>query len=200
MYPYNYKMGQLIANDAGIEIDHAFVAHYHIDAGANVAAATDGIIGYVALAELVTTTKLAAALDHEPECARVLNITGNGATAVGDVVITGKDLSGAVITETIVSTGAATVVGTKAFAFVDSIVFPVYGAPGDQIKVGTTDLFGIPFKLAYNTVLAIYNNHTATTVAASNFSETVLSQNYLDPTAALADNDVDVYLLVSSNP
>ena len=200
MYPYNYKLGQVIANDAGIDVDRAFVAHYHIDAGDNEAAATDCILAALTLADGVTTTKLAAALDGEPICARVPTITGNAATAVGNVVFTGKDLSGATITETIISTGAATVTGTKAFAFFDSIVFPARGAPGDTIAVGLSDKFGIPFKLAYNTILAIFNNHTATTVASSNFSATVLSQNYLDPTAALSDSNVDVYLLVSSNP
>lgn len=200
MYPYNYKLGQLIANDAGINVDHAFLAHYHIDAGDNEAAATDCIIAAVTLADGATTTKLAVALDGMPKCARVLTITGNAVTAVGDVVITGKDLSGATITETIVSTGAATVVGTKAFAYIDSIVFPARGAVADTIAVGMADKFGLPYKLAYNTVLAIYNNHTLTSVASGNFSATVLSQNFIDPTAALSDSDVDVYLLVSSNP
>lgn len=193
--PYNPNLGQTIQSE-GTECARAFIAHYHIDAGDNPAAALDGVTANVTLSDGATKTVLAAAIDHQLKCARVLNITGNAATAVGNVVITGKDMAGAVITETIVSTGAATVAGAKAFAEITSIVFPARGAEADAIKVGTTDKFGIPFKLARNTVLAIYNNNTATTVAAATVSATVLCSNTLDPTAALADNDIDVYLLV----
>ena len=200
MYPYNYKIGQLIANDAGIEVDRAFIAHYHI-AGANaITAAAATIMAAVTLGDAVTTTKTDVQLTAEPKCARVLTITGNAATATGNVVITGKDLSGAVITETIISTGAATVIGTKAFAYIDSIVFPARGAPGDTISVGQADKFGIPFKIPHNTVILLSNNGTPTTVASGNYSETVLSENHLDPTAALNGSDIDVYLLISSNP
>jgi len=197
MYPYNHKMGQKIQTSApGVVCDRGFIAHYHIDDSDNEVAATDSIIAAVTLGTGVTVTKQAAALDGEPKCAMVLTITGNQATAVGDVVITGKDIAGAPITETIVSTGAATVTGTKAFAFIDSIVFPARGAAGDTIAVGMSDKFGLPYLLPYNTVLAIYNNKVATTVAAGSFSTTELCKNFLDPTAALGGSDIDVYLIV----
>jgi|GEM_PF-1202258 len=197
MYPFNPKMGQKIqSNAAGVVCDRGFIAHFHLSDSENDTAATDGIIGYVTLADGETTTKAAVTLDHQPLCARVLSVTGNGATATGDVVITGKDIAGATITETIASTGAGTVLGTKAFAFVDSVVFPARTAEADAIKVGTSDKFGIPYLLPYNTVLAIYNNKTATTVAAGSFSETTLCLNHLDPTAALGGSDIDVYLIV----
>lgn len=197
MYPYNHKRGQTIQSDAaGVVCDKGFLAHFHIDAADNEVAAANSIIAAVTLGTGVTVTKTAVQLAGEPKCAMVLTITGNQATAVGDVVITGKDMAGEVLIETIVSTGAALVTGTKAFAFIDSIVFPARGAAGDTIAVGMSDKFGIPYKLAHNTVLAIFNNHTATTVAASHFSETVLAENYLDPTAALGGSDIDVYLIV----
>lgn len=197
MYPYNFKRGQLIATDAGVmTCDAAFLAHFNIPAASADAAALDGIVDNTVLADGETTTVLAANLDHQPLCARVLNITGNAATAVGDVVITGTDMAGEVLTETITSTGAATVAGTKAFAAVTSIVFPARSAEADAIKVGVTDIFGIPYLLSYNTVMAIYNNKTATTVAAATVSATTLALNTIDPTAALAGKDIDVYLIV----
>jgi hypothetical protein len=197
MNPFNPKMGQTIKTDAAsIVLDRGFIALYHID-GANAPTATTSyIIAAVTLADGATTTKLAAALAKEPECARVLTITGNAATAVGDVVITGKNLAGETITETIVSTGAATVTGTKAFSYITSIVFPARGGAGDTIAVGTADKFGIPYKLARNTVLAIYNNNTLTTVASMGTSTTDLCKNFIDPTQALNGSDVDVYLIV----
>jgi hypothetical protein len=196
-YPYNSKMGQQIQTDVpGVPCDRAFLAHYHIDAGDCEAAGAAIIIAAVTLGTGVTVTKLAAALDGQPKCGRVMSITGNAATATGNVVFTGKDLAGETITETIVSTGAATVNGTKVFAFVDSIVFPARGAAGDTISVGMTDDFGIPFKIPYNTVLAIYNNKTLTTVASGGYSATTLALNFLNPAAALSDSDIDVYLMV----
>jgi len=196
-YPFNHKLGQKIQTDAaGVVCDRAFLAHFHIDAGDCEAAGAATIIAAVTLGTGVTVTKLAAALDGQPKCGRVMSITGNQATATGNVVFTGKDLAGNVLTETIVSTGAATVNGTKVFSFIDSIVFPARGAADDTISVGMTDDFGIPYKLPYNTVLAIYNNKTLTTVASGGYSATTLALNFLNPTAALSDSDIDVYLLI----
>jgi len=194
---YDPSIGQHIKTDVdGVTVDRAFIAHYTIAAGNATAAGAATIKTAVTLADGATTTVLAAALTAQPKVPRVLSITGNAATAVGNVVITGKDFAGATITETIVSTGAATVNGTKAFASITSIVFPARGADGDTISVGITDDIGLPFLLSYNTVLAIYNNGTATTVASGSYSATVLCSNYINPTAALGGNQIDVYLLV----
>lgn len=196
--PYNPFKGQTIKTNAGGTTDHAFIALYTISAANAVAAGAATVKTAVTLADGTTTTVLAAALTAQPPTPRVLSITGNAATAVGDVVITGKDSAGATLTETIVSTGAATVLGTKAFASITSIVFPARGAGGDTISVGTSDKFGIPYLLPYaGAVIQIVNNGTATTVAAtSSFSTTVLADNFIDPTAALAAAQVDVYMLV----
>ena len=87
--------------------------------------------------------------------------------------------------------------GTKAFATVTSIVLPVAVDPADEISVGLSDKFGIPYLLPYSTVLLILNNAAATTVAAtSGFSATVLADNFIDPAAALNAAQVDVYLIV----
>lgn len=195
---YNPKFGQIIKTDAGGAVDWDFIAHYTIPAASAIAAGAATIKTAVTLADGVITTVLAAALTAQPPTPRVLSITGNAATAVGNVVITGLDFAGAVLTETIVSTGAATVLGTKAFASITSIVFPARGAGGDTISVGTSDKFGIPYMLPYaGAVLSIVNNATATTVAAgSSFSATVLADNFIDPTAALAGAQVDVYMIV----
>ena len=193
---YNPRFGQLIKGDDGEKYDRGFLAHYQIEAADAVAADADYIEAPVTLGDGVTTTVLAAALDHQPPTPRVLTITGNAATATGNVVVTGKDASGATLVETIISTGAATVEGTRAFASIDSIVFPARGAPGDTISVGLSDAFGIPFRIPYNTVILVLNNGTATTVAAGTYSATVLAANILNLTAALAAAQVDVYLIV----
>jgi len=197
MQAFDASKGQTIKGGRGYDsCDQAFIAHYHIAAADATAAGAAVIKAAVTLADGATTTVLAAALTAQPKVPRVLSITGNAASAVGDVVVTGKDAAGQTITETIISTGAATVAGIKSFKSIDSIVFPARGAGGDTISVGITDDFGVPFLLPYDTTLKIMNNKTATTVASSSFSETELCKNFLNPTAALAGADIDVYLMV----
>jgi hypothetical protein len=195
---YNPKFGQIIKTDAGGSVDWDFIAHYTITAAQAVAAGAATVKTAVTLADGVTTTVLAAALTAQPPTPRVLSITGNAATATGNVVITGTDFSGATLVETIISTGAATVLGVKAFATIANIVFPARGAGGDTISVGTSDKFGIPYLLPFaGAVILLVNNGTATTVAAgSSFSATVLADNFIDPTAALNAQQVDVYMIV----
>ena len=71
------------------------------------------------------------------------------------------------------------------------------GIPSGNLTVGVLGSFGIPFALPYDTIVKILNNGTATTVAAgSNFSAIDINANYIQPTAALAGAQVDVYLIV----
>ena len=195
MQPYKPNLGQKIKSDAGAT-DRKFVAYYSIAAADAVAAGVANVAPATVLADALTTTLTTVDIT-QPPTPRVLSITGNAATAVGDVVITGLDANGDALVETIVSTGAATVLGTRAFASITTIVLPARGAVADSISVGLTDKFGLPFKLPHDTVLKILNNDVETTVAAgSSFSATVLAANYIDPTAALAAVQVDVYLIV----
>ena len=195
--PYNPNFGQIIKTDAGVNIDHTFLAHYIIPAADADAAGAALILAATELGDGVTTTILAAAL-AQPPTPRVLSITGNAATAVGDVVVTGTDFADQPLVETIVSTGAATVLGVKAFKSIASIVLPARGAAADSISVGLSDKFGIPYMLPNaSRILLIANGGVATTVAAgSGFSATVLADNFIDPTAALAGAQIDVYILV----
>lgn len=190
-------MGQTIKTDAGNSVDRAFIAHYTIAAADADAAAAAYIEAATVLDALTETTVLAAGLAAQPPTPRVLSITGDAAGSVGDVVITGTDAAGAVLTETITGIGANAVLGTKAFATITSIVFPI-GDGASTISVGISDKFGIPYKLPNDgSVLVILNGGTATTCAAtSNFSTTVLADNFIDPTAALAAARIDVYMLV----
>ena len=192
---YNPLMGQhLKTGNPNIFCDRAFVAHYQIPA-ADADAASAAYIEAATVLGAAVTTVLAKDLSAQPPTPRVLSITGDAAGSVGDVVINGTDANGAVLTETIVGTGANTVAGTRAFTSVTSIVFPI-GDGTSTISVGITDDVGLPFCLPYNTVLLILNNATATTVATGSYSATVISQNFVNPTAALAGAQIDIYFLV----
>jgi len=193
--PYNPFIGQhLLTHVEGLTVDRAYIAHYVIPAASATAA---GAANVLAATALTTAAQDITTGITQPKTPRVLSITGSAATAVGNVVITGTDAAGAALSETIVSTGAATVVGTKAFATVTKITLPLLASPdGETISVGLAGAFGIPYKLPYDTILKISNGGTATTVASSSFSATVLSSNYIVPTAGLNGTQVDVYLIV----
>jgi len=188
--------GQRLKTNTKLSVDRGFVAHLVIEAANATAAAVNNVKTAVTLADGLTTTLTVADLT-QPLVPGVLSITGVGAETAGNVVITGTDANDEVLVETIIAAGATTVVGTKAFKTLTTIVLPARGAVGNTIAIGLADKFGLPYKLAQDTVLKILNNNGATTVAAgSSFSATVLADNYIDPTAALAGNQVDVYLVV----
>lgn len=107
------------------------------------------------------------------------NITATAGGTAGDikaiqVVVTGTDASGAVITETLpaftVDT-AGTVVGSKAFATVTSIQIPAHDGTGATTAIGTGSKLGLGWALGRNTVLAAFlggvKEGTAPTVATS---------------------------------
>jgi len=194
--PYNPFIGQhLMTHVEGLTVDRAYIAHYIIPAAKATAA---GVANVLAATALTTAAQDIITGITQPPTPRVLSITGSASTAVGNVVITGTDAAGEALSETLTSTGAATVVGTKAFATVTKITLPALaGADGETISVGLAGAFGLPYKLPYDTILKIYNGGTATTVASSSFSPTVLASNYIVPTSALdPTKQVDVYLII----
>ena len=128
--------------------------------------------------------------------------TVNGAAdTAGTLAITGTDLSGATISETInVGANGVAVATTRAFATVTSIVGAgwVIADAADTIVVGFGDLLGLPDLLPHNTVLATALNNvregTAPTVTASS---SVLALNTVDLNSALVDGQpVDIYYIV----
>lgn len=193
--PYNPFIGQHLKTHAGeTTVDRAYIAHYVIPAASATAA---GAANVLAATALTTAAQDITTGITQPKTPRVLSITGSASTAVGNVIITGIDAAGTALSETITSTGAATVVGTKAFATVTKITLPALAEPdGETISVGLAEAFGLPYKLPYDTIIKIYRAGTATTVASSSFSATVLSSNYIVPTLALNATQVDVYLIV----
>jgi len=193
---YNPFIGQhMLTHVDGVTADRGYVAHYVIPAAKAIAAAADYVL---AATELMAESQEITEGITKPPTPRVLSVTGNKSTAVGDVIIEGTDMAGAELVETITSTGDATVVGTKAFATVTKITLPLISSPdGETISVGLSHAFGLPYKLPFDTVLKIYNNGTETTVAAgSSFDASDLSKNYIAPTETLSSHQVDVYLIV----
>lgn len=79
------------------------------------------------------------------------SITNAAEDTNGILTVTGKDIDGKVISETIIPNGGATVQGVKAFAQVTSIVgsgWVINGADEDTIVMGFGEIIGLPEKIA----------------------------------------------------
>ncbi|MEA2056898.1 MAG: hypothetical protein U9O78_04340 [Patescibacteria group bacterium] len=79
-----------------------------------------------------------------PDFPRALSVTGGDGNVTGNVVITGKNIRGETVTDTIALNGTNTVDGVVAFLSVTSIQLPVYDTAGTEtVSVGITDKLGL---------------------------------------------------------
>ncbi len=121
---------------------------------APIAASTTNILAATTCANGSTTT-LTTFL-AQPDFARNIQVTvalGGGNPLAGDVVITGTDINGQALTETIAVTTAATYQSTKAFKTISSIVIPARAQASDTVAVGVGAKFGLPEIFFGDTIL-----------------------------------------------
>lgn len=88
----------------------------------------------------------------QPDFPRNLTVVASGA-ATGNVVVTGLNVRGATITETLALNGATPVVGNKAFASVTSVSLPTVAAT--TINLGTGVKLGLERLLVADLLLAV---------------------------------------------
>lgn len=120
---YNHKAGQNIMTDIeGVDIDRAFLAHYHIDAADAVAGSSDGVHAAMNLSAAVQAITTGIT---NPAVPRNIRIDGNVSGITGKVKITGTDFAGTVITEEIQADGTTAKDGALAFKTVTKIDLPV---------------------------------------------------------------------------
>ena len=133
---YNHKFGQTIMTDIeGVDIDRAFLAHYHIDAADAVAGSSDGVHAAMNLSAAVQAITTGIT---NPAVPRNIRIKGNVAGINGVVKITGTDFAGTVITEEITANGTTAVDGNLAFKTVTKIDLPVQNhTPVKQVETAT---------------------------------------------------------------
>lgn len=199
---YNPFIGQhLLTHAEGITADRAYIAHYVIPVGKAVAAGAANVLALTVLDADDPTVIPAGTAITQPPTPRVLSVVSNDADATSVAVkIEGTDAAGVAISEDITVTGLTPALGTKAFATITKITLPAFaGAVAEAISVGLADAFGLPYRLPYNTVIKMFNGGADATVASatSSFDATNLSENYIDPSAALdPTKQVDVYLII----
>lgn len=122
-----------------------------------------------------------------PKAPRGLSVTGGHVDCVGIVKITGTNINGDVITESITQSGTDTVAGTKAFKTITSLAIPARSSANTPtVTIGTTDVMGLPLCLpAAACVYATYHNATLEGTAATvTVSSTAIESNTADPNSA----------------
>ncbi len=133
---YNHKAGQNIMTDIeGVDIDRAFLAHYHIAAADAPAGSSDGVHAAMNLGAAVQAITTGIT---NPAVPRNIRIDGNVLGITGKVKITGTDFAGTVITEEIQADGTTAKDGALAFKTVTKIDLPVQNhTPVKQVETAT---------------------------------------------------------------
>ncbi len=188
----NPFMGELIQTSApGVNCNWVQEADYQISP---LAVSNTAVLAATALTS--TTQTLSIGITN-PDVPRNALVKGALATSTGNVVVTGTDYAGNIISETIALSGTTVVAGNKAFATVTQIVLPVTSGTGDGVSVGIGSKLGLPFTLSKNTVRAVYNNNvleaTAPTVSVDPVN---ICNNTVTLASTLAGNVIDVYVVV----
>jgi|SRR5215469_429630 len=114
--------------------------------GANVPArslALDGVSDYVGGGQ----SGAFQFFDPTTSLARAVSVTAAAGATATSALITGMDVYGVLMHEQIPITAGSTVNGKKAFKYIISVVLNAADA-GHNYSVGTTDIFGLPMRLA----------------------------------------------------
>jgi hypothetical protein len=141
--------------------DVTHTAPYKVLFGAPAAAAAANILSAQSIAVATNTIALGVSLLSDTADApfgRTLTYIASGA-ATSTVTVSGKDYLGQPMVETITLTGAVSVVGLKAFAWIDSIAWGLTAAT--TINVGWGARLGLPYK-ASNVLAETANGGAAT--------------------------------------
>jgi len=135
-YPYNPSLGQIIQTDVpGFHVDRAFLAHCR---WTNPAAADADAVGYLHLTDAAQSVTSGLV---NPDYARALAVVGSVAGMTGNVTITGTNLAGETITETLALNGITAKAGAKAFKTVTKVDLPIQTNAGTK-QVETATIVG----------------------------------------------------------
>ena len=199
---YNHKFGQQIMTDAeGVDIDRAFLAHYHIDAADAVAGSSDGVHAAMNLSAAVQAITTGIT---NPAVPRNIRIDGNVSGIDGVVKITGTNFAGEVITEEITANGTTAVDGNLAFKTVTKIDLPVQdhtpAAQTETIEVtnGCTNTEEISVAVTATTLLG-EDSGESVTVALDSTVHTTVTLVAAAVVEALNNNDIISAVFEASN-
>lgn len=138
-----------------------------------------------------SATTTVTSFSAQPDFARKITVTPGGTTAdvpAGDVTITGTNIRGATISDTITFAANASTVGatSKAFKTVTSVVFPVQDGSGATYNIGVNDALGLDRCMSEAAVVDAYADGVRETTAATvTFDADEVEKNTVDLNTAL---------------
>lgn len=128
-----------------------------------ILADVDRVLNDQATSASVTTT--VTTFLAQPDVPRAISVTPGGTTAdvpAGDVVITGTNIFGETITEsiTLAANASSVVHGASAFSTVTSILFPIQDGPDATYDIGVNDVLGLHRCMASagDVIFAVFDN------------------------------------------
>ena len=140
----------------------------------------------------------------QPDFARKITVTPGGTTAdvpAGDVTITGTNIRGEVITDTITFAANASTVGTtlKAFKTVTSVVFPIQDGAAATYDIGVNDALGLDRCMTADEVQSASMDGTyEATRPTVTYHASDVSKNTVTPNTALdASKDLRVVYIAT---
>jgi hypothetical protein len=149
-FPFDWKLGNRLASHNRKRSGAR--GHIFVNKVTPLAADTDGILAAVTLttAKDVASGWVSGIQAKLAACPQLVTIKGTkaGATLTGDVVITGTDICGNAIEDTIALNDDTVVAGVYAFASVTNVHFPAKATTADTVEVGFTKAYGVPFLAA----------------------------------------------------
>lgn len=126
-------------------------AAYQVDFGTPAASAADNILDNQSIASAGSTTTLLGNQSDAP-FGRNLRVIASGA-ATSSVTVRGRDYLGQPMTEQFTLNGANSVVGVKAFYWIDSVAWS--GTSGTTIDLGWGARLGLPYRTAQVTAESV---------------------------------------------
>ena len=194
----------LIKNKYATIVGYGFAPYFGVWAQRWLAPDAPSATAVHAAVTLTTAAQTISTSITNPDFPRVISITGAmaGGSLTGNVVITGTDIRGNAITDTIALSNNATVDGIKAFKTVTSIALPVKVTTGDTVSIGISDKLGLEM-IPYIAV-AISAHHGATlegtlptiTRHATDISQCLANFN----SACAADHDQHIVFYTADRP
>jgi hypothetical protein len=164
-----------------------------------IAASATALKALTATSASVATTITPTA---QPDFARVISVTPGGTTAdvaAGSYVITGTNIRGEALTQTLTFSANDTLkqVTTKAFKTVTSVVAPIQDGAGATFSIGVEEVLGLDRGMSEAAVVDGYVDGVRETTAATvTFSTTDISLNTVDFNTGLANTKVFTVLFV----
>ena len=162
------------------------------------APSTDGILASTLLTSAIQTITTGIT---NPDFPRLLEIDSDAGAATGNVVITGVNIRGEVVTDTIALNGTTAVAGVVAFAAITRIQLPVKAA-SESVWVGWLDKLGLQSIPWSTDVESEHSNHavdTGGTVLTRDADE--VEKCLFDPTTECdASNDKMIVYLSDELP